>query len=64
MRTITAARIPPETVKRLTDDELERELTLTALRSHRRAVFDALLEERQFRHREASSHRLLSPLAR
>ncbi len=49
MTTITAPEIRPETVGALTREELERELTLATLTSHREQTFNLLLAERRRR---------------
>jgi hypothetical protein len=51
MTTIAAPPVRPDTVRALSDRELERELTLAALRQERRSRFELLLSERRRRMR-------------
>jgi hypothetical protein len=53
METIPASSTRPETIRGLTDRELERELTLATLTSRRQHRFDLLLSERHRRIRLA-----------
>ena len=57
MTTVTAPPITtlrPETVEKLSDPDLERELTLAAMRTHRHARYELLLAERRRRRRAAA----------
>ncbi|MGZ4289924.1 MAG: hypothetical protein ACXVQZ_04835 [Gaiellaceae bacterium] len=57
MTTMTAppsSRLKPETIAKLTDRELERELTIAAIRSHRHERYELLLGERRRRTHNAA----------
>jgi hypothetical protein len=57
MKTITTSSTRQETIRRLTDGELERELTLATLTSRRQHRFELLLSERHRRMRLAGDLR-------
>jgi hypothetical protein len=59
MKTLTEPPITPAQMKWLSDEELEQELTIAALDSHRTARFDLLLAERERRFEQQKPKRLL-----